>query len=159
MEDNSRRICSLELRFSTEDTLLLVNSLSRKEHNLQSKGAQGIAYMAHVFQNLPATFYKPLESGMQGAYAMHLFYRKLWLTALWMWNSCLSEIYQNCSLLLWRNGFAEAYGTDGVGMLLQEREVVYKLDLKTTDVGMLEQVSSEQMLQSQVKKNKGRESL
>ena len=44
-------------------------------------------------------------------------------------------------------------------MLLQEREVVYKLDLKTTDVGMLEQVSSEQMLQSQVKKNKGRESL
>lgn len=108
MEDNSRRICSLELRFSTEDTLLLVNSLSRKEHNLQSKGAQGIAYMAHVFQNLPATFYKPLESGMQGAYAMHLFYRKLWLTALWMWNSCLSEIYQNCSLLLWRNGFAEA---------------------------------------------------
>lgn len=51
------------------------------------------------------------------------------------------------------------YGTDGVGMLLQEREVVYKLDLKTTDVGMLEQVSSEQMLQSQVKKNKGRESL
>ncbi|KAH0941129.1 hypothetical protein HID58_000766, partial [Brassica napus] len=58
-----------------------------------------------------------------------------------------------------RDGFAnaettrcklDAVWTDGVGMLLQEREVVYKLDLKATHVRMVEQVSSEQMLQSQV---------
>lgn len=61
-----------------------------------------------MFQNLSATFYKPLESGIQGACGMHSFYRKLWLTALWKWNSCLSEISQSCSSLLWRNGFAEA---------------------------------------------------
>ncbi|XP_033144706.1 uncharacterized protein LOC117133005 [Brassica rapa] len=60
-----------------------------------------------------------------------------------------------------RDGFAnaettrcklDAVWTDGVGMLLQEREVVYKLDLKATHVRMVEQVSSEQMLQSQVQK-------